>query len=185
MKSIFYITANKYKLLHAKEYVRDSGIEIVGRELEIFEIQSDDLEQVVRKKAYDAWHMLQQPLIVSDSGWEIPALGGFPGPYMKDINNWFKPEDFLNLMKDKPNRSIYLNHMVVVVIAGRFKIFREKSRGEFVGQPKGAGSALDRVVMMDGCDMTIAENQEQGMFSADKSDLWKDIIEYLHDNWRV
>lgn len=176
---IYYITGNKYKLQHAEEYVRGSGIQVIGKELYISEIQSHDIEEVVRRKASDAWEIMKEPLIVSDSGWEIPALNGFPGPYMKDVNEWLGAEDFLNLMRNKQDRSIYLNHYIAVVIAGKSKIFKERARGIFVDEPQGVGSALDRVVMMDGSDCTIALNQEKVMFSADGAPIWQEVIEYL------
>lgn len=35
-----------------------------------------------------------------------PTLGGLPGPHMKFINEWFTPQDFLNLMQGKVGRTI-------------------------------------------------------------------------------
>ena len=34
-------------------------------------------------------------IVVADTSWSIPSLNGFPGGYMKDVAEWFTPEDFI------------------------------------------------------------------------------------------
>lgn len=176
---IYYVTKNKHKLAHAIEYTKRSGIDIEQYQTDIPEIQAPTVQEVVKHKALQAWDDLKQPLIVSDSGWAIPALGGFPGPYMHDINNWFSPEDFLALMRGKQNRTIILNHLIAVVVDGEVKIFTEQTHGHFADQPHGQGSALDQVVIMDGSSKTIAENINQGDTSADGLAIWFEVIKYI------
>lgn len=176
---IYYVTSNKYKLEHAKQFVSGFGLEIVGKKLDIPEIQSQSIEEVVLYKAMAAWSEIKKPLVVSDSGWEIPALGGFPGPYMKDINQWFGSQDFLNLMRDKSDKSIYLNHMMVAVKDGISKVIEQKTWGIIIDEPHGEGSPIDRIVIMDGMSGTIAENQMKSIPSTDDADLWKQIAEYF------
>jgi len=38
---------------------------------------------VLRAKAAEAWRLLERPLVVEESGLELAALGGFPGPLIK------------------------------------------------------------------------------------------------------
>lgn len=179
MQKIYYITSNKYKLEHAVATAVPFGLDIVGHELDIPEIQSNSIREVVLHKAKQAWDVLGKPLVVSDSGWEIPALGGFPGPYMHDINSWFAVEDFINLMRDKQDKSIYLNHLVTAVKDGNPELFPQRIRGVFIEEPQGEGSALDRIVILDGANGTIAQNQAKGLSSTDDSLLWKDVADYF------
>lgn len=179
-KKIYYITGNKYKLEHAKKFSGGFGIELTGKKLDIPEIQSKSVEEVALRKARDAWDLVKKPLVVSDSGWEIPALGGFPGPYMKDVNEWFTSEDFLNLMCDKSDRSVYLNHVMVAVKDGAPKVFTQKYCGTIIDEPHGEGLSLDRIVILDGMSGTIAQNQAKGSASTDDAPLWKSIEEYFN-----
>ncbi|OQB05887.1 MAG: dITP/XTP pyrophosphatase [bacterium ADurb.Bin212] len=179
---IYYVTKNKYKLAHAIEYTKRFGVDIEQYQTDIPEIQAPTVYEVVTHKALRAWDDLKRPLIVSDSGWEIPSLGGFPGPYMHEINNWFSPEDFLALMRDKKERTIILNHYIAVVLGGKVKIFTEQSRGRFINQPRGEGSALDQVVVMGESHKTIAENTNAGNVSADGQAIWKEVVEYILNN---
>lgn len=51
--------------------------------LELPEIQSLDLEAVLRAKGDEAWRQLERSLVVEESGLDLAALGGFPGPLVK------------------------------------------------------------------------------------------------------
>jgi non-canonical purine NTP pyrophosphatase (RdgB/HAM1 family) len=51
--------------------------------LDLPEIQELDLLAVLRAKGEEAWRRLRRPLVVEETGLELPALGGFPGPLVK------------------------------------------------------------------------------------------------------
>ncbi len=52
-------------------------------ELDLPEIQSLDLLDILNEKAEAAWQALRRPLIVEDAGLGLNALNGFPGPLVK------------------------------------------------------------------------------------------------------
>ena len=105
-----------------------------------------------------AYEKAGQPVVVNDSSWEIPALGGFPGGYMKDVANWFTAEDFLALMKDKNDRRIILHDVVAYCDGDKLKVFTFDRYGVFVSEPRGEGVLMNQVVSMEGSGgLTIAE----------------------------
>ena len=85
------------KFNHAKESLAKFGVDLEQKDLDIDEIQSDSISKIAEDKAKKAFAILQEPLVVSDSGWEIPALNNFPGPYMKYVNHWFSVRFFSGL----------------------------------------------------------------------------------------
>ena len=96
--------------------------------------------------------------MVNDSSWDIPALGGFPGGYKKDVANWFTAEDFLALMKDKNDRRIILHDVVAYFDGEQLKLFIYDQTGVFINQPRGEGTSMNQVVSMeDSGGLTIAE----------------------------
>ena len=113
MAILKFATSNNLKFLAATEVCREHNIALEQAALELLEIQSDDGEAIARHKAAAAFEALQTPLVVSDDSWIIPGLNGFPGPYMKYINEWFTPADFLRLSVDLPDRRIILRQEVV------------------------------------------------------------------------
>jgi len=52
-------------------------------DLDLPEIQSLDLAEVLRAKADEARRSLRGPLVVEETGLELAAFGGFPGPLVK------------------------------------------------------------------------------------------------------
>ena len=108
MKTITFITGNPYKLEEAKSVLKGYGIIVEPLQTNIDEIQHHDPLKITEAKVKSAYEKAGRPVVVNDSSWEIPALGGFPGGYMKDVANWFTAEDFLALMKDKNDRRIYI-----------------------------------------------------------------------------
>lgn len=175
MVKIFYITGNKYKLENAKRYAKKLDIDLIQKKLDIEEIQSDSIVEIAKGKAKQAFEIFKKPLIISDSGWKIPALKGFPGPYMHYINNWFSSEDFLALMENKKNKSVILEHVICGISSRGIKILKKEFIGEFVESPKGNGLLSDRVISFRDDKYTIAERENRNEDSVDDTDLWKKI----------
>jgi non-canonical purine NTP pyrophosphatase (RdgB/HAM1 family) len=74
------VTGNRHKVAEAERIV---GRPIEHLALDLPEIQSLDLHEVLEAKAAEAWRRLERPLVVEESGLDLPALGGFPGPLVR------------------------------------------------------------------------------------------------------
>lgn len=182
MKRIFYITGNRYKFKNARRYANRIGFDLVQKKLRIKEIQSGSIENIVKDKAKQAFEVLKKPLIVSDSGWNIPSLRGFPGPYMHYINQWFKSEDFLRLMMSKKDKSIILEHIICAISLKGPKLFKQRIKGKFINQSKGVGLSSDRVIVLGKSKYTIAETQNNNKESVDDTNLWKKVYQWSERN---
>lgn len=178
MKRIFYVTGNSYKFRSAKRYAKRFGFDLGQKKLKIEEIQSESIENIVKEKAKQAFKIIKKPLIVSDSGWNIPSLKGFPGPYMHYINQWFGAEDFLKLMKGKKDKSIILEYVICAISSKGLKLFKKKIKGKFISRPKGKGLSSDRLVVLGKNKYTIAENQNNNRESTDDTDIWRKIYQW-------
>lgn len=158
MKTITFITGNPYKLEEAKSVLKDYGIFVEPLQTNIDEIQHHDPLKITEAKVKSAYEKAGQPVVVNDSSWEIPALGGFPGGYMKDVVGWLMAEDFLALMKDKNDRRIILHDVVAYCDGDKLKVFRFDRYGVFVSEPHGEGVSMNQVVSMEGSGgLTISE----------------------------
>lgn len=161
-KSIIFVTGNAEKVRDVEHVCQDYPVTIEQRKLDIDEIQHHDPLRITEHKARAAYAEVGQPLIVNDSFWTIPALGGFPGGYMKDITAWLSTEDFMNLMKDKSDKSIILTDVNGYFDGTTYKSFKTIRRGKFIDTPRGnSGPAFARVVMMEDDDITISEIFDQ------------------------
>jgi len=157
-KLITFATGNPHKLEEAKSVLKGYGIVVEPLQIDIDEIQHHDPLKITEAKVKAAYEKVGQPVVVNDSSWEIPALGGFPGGYMKDVVGWFTAEDFLALMKDKNDRRIILHDVVAYCDGDKLKVFRFDRDGVFVSKPRGEGVSMNQVVSMEGSGgLTIAE----------------------------
>ena len=80
LDDLVFVTSNLDKLREAEAVLRRK---LDHQALDLPEIQSLDLEQVVRAKASAAWERLQRPVLVEDTALELVGLGGFPGPLIR------------------------------------------------------------------------------------------------------
>ena len=80
LDDLVFVTSNLGKLREA-EAVLGRSLEHCG--LDLPELQTLDLEAVVRDKARAAWKHLERPVLVEDTSLELTGLGGFPGPLIR------------------------------------------------------------------------------------------------------
>jgi XTP/dITP diphosphohydrolase len=106
-------TGNQRKIAEAKVVFDEYGIVFEAFSADIDEIQHHDPTEIAKAKARAAYEEVHRPLVINDSSWSIPALNGFPGGYMKDINQWFTAEDWLSLLKDKEDKSVVLHERTI------------------------------------------------------------------------
>lgn len=162
--SLVCATGNKYKFALAKRACDKFGIKLEQAVIDIDEIQGEDGEKIVSHKAKSAFAQLSRPVVVTDDYWDIPALGGFPGAYMKSMNYWLKPEDFIRLMNGVTGRDVILHEYLAYCDGTETVTFLKDIRGQIMTEPRGKnGATFMKVVSMEGDNgLTLAEVQDAG-----------------------
>lgn len=74
------VTGNRGKIAEARLAL---GLEIDAVEMDLPEIQSLDLLEILTQKAEAAWEIVRRPLVVEEAGLGLLAMNGFPGPLVK------------------------------------------------------------------------------------------------------
>lgn len=165
MKTVYFATTNQEKMLIAQTVCSKFDINVEQTSIDIDEIQGEDPIVIVQDKARRAYESLSKPVIVSDDSWDIPALNGFPGPYMKSINKWFRSDDFLRLMNGINDRTIILHQLLAYYDGTIIKVFSNDIHGKVTDKPRGKNhrSPNMTVTVLDHDNgRTIAEVFEQG-----------------------
>lgn len=137
MNPIYFATTNAEKLLIAQTICTRNNLQVEQVALDIDEIQGENPELIVRDKAARAYEQFQKPVIVSDDSWNVPALNGFPGAYMKSINYWFTPEDFLRLMHGIEDRRVVLQQWLAYTDGATTTLFSNDIPGRFTTEARG------------------------------------------------
>lgn len=181
-KKLYCATGNTQKFTLGKIAFDEQGVDLEQVFIEVDEIQGEDPEAIVTDKARKAFAAVGSPVIVSDDSWSIPALNGFPGAYMKSMNHWLEPTDFLNLMSDKKDRMIYLDQYLAYIDDEGIVIFNKRLHGVVTSSPRGeTGPSIMRIVELEDDGMTIAEMFEAGLANRKnaKRDAWSDAARWF------
>ncbi len=127
LKKILFVTSNKGKVLSLQNRLPIEKFLIIQKQIELVEPQGFSSEEVSIAKAKQAFTQLEQPLVVQDSSLHITALNGFPGIYIKYIQESIGLEGLLKLMDGVQDRSCYFN-LSLTYIEGheKFKVFNKK-----------------------------------------------------------
>ncbi len=157
-------TGNKHKFALAQSAFAKHGINLEQIILDIDEIQGEDAELIVRDKAAKAFAAVGKPVLVTDDSWSIPALGGFPGAYMKSMNHWFTPDDFIRLTNTLTDKTIILQQYLIYQNEYETVLFRHDVPGVVLGEPRGnEGPPISKVVALRGSRYSIAETYDEGI----------------------
>jgi non-canonical purine NTP pyrophosphatase (RdgB/HAM1 family) len=123
MTTIYFATSNKGKVMAFQNRL-PAGFKAEQLIVEIPEVQNKDVEEIVKSKAKIAFEKTGKSLIVQDSAFHIKALAGFPGPYIKYINETIGAKGIIKLMKGIRDREAYFQAALAFVDEkGKIKTF--------------------------------------------------------------
>ena len=162
MNESIYITTNPLKkaeveLLLVKKY--GINVQFITPDFEVLEIQASNCGEVAKFRAKYAAEILQKPVLKSDSGLYIEALGGLPGPYNSYFCNQIGTEKFLKLLANEPNRKARLEHCFAYCEPSKEPIvFIGHSEGYISYEPRGkTGAWHDKFYIPKGENKTLSE----------------------------
>lgn len=180
LASALLVTGNPGKLAEAQ---RLCGVEMQAARLDLPEIQSLDIYEVLRAKALQAFHLLHQPVVIDETGLELAALGGFPGCLVKWMLESVGAEGIARTAHAlaEPRATA---RCALLFFDGSQEIAAEGTTdGTIVLPPRGAGGfGWDPIFQPDGSDKTFAE-----LSAPDKDTLshrgaaWRRLTELLRN----
>lgn len=151
-----FVTGNPNK-------VREAG-EILGLALEpvsvdgLFEIQSPDMDVVVRNKAQQAYSALQCPVMVEDSGLLFHAWNGLPGALVKWFEETVGCQGMLKMINNFDDRGATAICCFAVYDGQNMKIAKGEVNGTLADSIRGGnGFGWDVIFIPEGYEQTYGE----------------------------
>ncbi len=158
MTKITFVTGNKNKADLMSKYL---GVEIEHIKLDLTEIQSLDVEDVVTHKVKEAYSQLKKPVVVEDTFVVYHALGKLPGPFIKFFLHELGTEGICKLVNNYPDKSATASVNFGYYDGKEVKIFSGVMKGIIAPKPKGdRGFGWDPTFIPDGYDKTRGEMTE-------------------------
>jgi non-canonical purine NTP pyrophosphatase (RdgB/HAM1 family) len=179
--NITFITTNTYKFRILQKIGAEFGIDVVQSARETPEIQAFSPVEVAAFSAQWGAKQLGIPVVTVDFGVAIPALGGFPGPFVKYINAWLKPENVLKLLEHVEDRSAIYMKAYAFCAPGEGPITQEAhfpmTMATEVHPTDDPKYMFDRICIPEGSNKTVSEESR-----ADRAARFDDSYrKFLHD----
>jgi len=157
-KNITFITGNQNKADYLAKYL---GFPVQHVKLDLNEIQSLDLKEIVEHKVRQAYEKIKSPVIVEDVSLEFEALNGLPGPFIKFFVDTIPFETMCSMIDGKTRRA--RAKCVFGYYDGKIlKFFEGGLGGEIAETPAGEnGFGWDTIFIPDGYTVTRAQLNEE------------------------
>ncbi|HSW66631.1 MAG TPA: non-canonical purine NTP pyrophosphatase [Bacillota bacterium] len=177
-RSLAFVTGNTRKLQQLRAVCEPLAISIEQLELPVDEIQGNNAHKIALHKAKEAFRLARRPVLVMDEYWNILALRGFPGAYMKDVDKWLRPEDFLALLTGKNDRTIGCTETIVYYDGKRAKAFTKDHWGKVLESLPSDLTTFRQAVVMDGDTRSLAAVEADDVIAQDGS-LWQEFAKWF------
>lgn len=144
---VYFITGNEGKAKYLADFLE---MKIERKKIDLREIQSMDLKEIVREKVREAYKIIQAPVLVEDVALEFKVLNGLPGPFIKFFVDNMKLQEVCDLLKDK-NRQVTARCVFGYFDGKNEEYFEGFLEGGIAKSPKGEnGYGWDPIFIPDG-----------------------------------
>lgn len=158
MANITFITGNQNKADYLAKYL---GHPVDHVKLDLDEIQSLDLRQIVEHKVRQAYNQIEKPVLVEDVSLEFTALGRLPGPFIKWFLDELELEQICSLLNGK-DRTATGRCMFGYYDGERLELLEGFLPGRIAEKPMGDnGFGWDKIFIPDGYKITRASLDEE------------------------
>lgn len=153
MTQITLVTGNSHKRAELQQ-VLPASLQITSKKLDLDEIQSLDIHEIVRHKLRQAYGQVQGPVIIEDVSAELEKLNGLPGPFVKFFNQRLGKGSLYKLAGE--------GRVKIICSMGYYDgkdehIFDGVIKGRIVAPREGEGFGFDFEFIPDGYDKTMSE----------------------------
>lgn len=125
--------------------------------IDIPEIQSLDLDEVITYKVKSAYEKIKKPVMVDDVSLEIKALKGLPGTFVKFFLHTLGTEETVALTSGH-DTTTKVTGAVAIFDGRKLKIFKGIAHGTLSPRDRGNnGFGFDKVFIPQGYKQTYAE----------------------------
>jgi non-canonical purine NTP pyrophosphatase (RdgB/HAM1 family) len=151
-----FVTGNPNKAKEARDIlgIPLEQVEVAG----LFEIQTQDFDELVSHKAQQAYDALHCPILVEDSGLVFHAWNGLPGALVKWFETTVGCEGMLKMLQSFDDRRAKAVCFLAIHDGNKIQIVQGEVEGAIVNEVRGDnGFGWDVLFIPDGYEKTYAE----------------------------
>ncbi len=158
MQTITFITGNQRKADYLARYL---WFPIEHKKMDLDEIQSLNLREIVEHKVKQAYDKIKIPILVEDVSLEFTALGRLPGPFIRFFVEEMSMEQICSLLDGKERFAI-ARCMFGYYDGIHLEVFEWEMKGTIAKKPAGNGGyGFDQIFIPEWYTVTRAELGEE------------------------
>lgn len=155
---IRFLSGNEHKLNEAREILSRVGIEVISVQEKIEELQTEDVEKLIRDKLTKAFSIIGKPLFVEHTGLYLPGMNGLPAGLTQIFWDRLQADSFAKLVQGLEDRSVTAKTIIGYCDGQQIHIFSGEVNGTVPSTPSGTREfQWDCVFVPDGSKETFAE----------------------------
>lgn len=182
MKQPVFITGNQNK---ADFLAKHLGHSVEHVKLDLDEIQSLNLEEIVEHKVRQAYQKIGRPVLVEDIAFSLDSLGGkLPGPFIKWFIDEIGFEQLCRLADADTKRGATTSVCYGFFDGHEVKLFKGSLRGNVPQHPRGKdGFGWNCIFIPEGSTKTNAEmdDKETEKYSLRTATVYPQLKIFLAD----
>ena len=155
---IRFVSSNVNKIREVEEILAPVGVSVVPAEIKIEEIQTENVERLVRDKVLKAFARIGRPLFVEHTGLHLPGLNDLPGGLTQIFWDILQADSFVSLVKHLGSPIVTAKTVIGYCDSRSIMYFNGEVAGRVPETPAGNRDfQWDCVFVPDGYTQTFAE----------------------------
>jgi len=155
---IRFVSRNQFKIEETKEIMLGSGIDIIPFNRKIEELQTLDVQSLVKDKLMKAFSLIGRPLFVEHTGLYIKYLNEFPAGLTQIFWDSLEADKFAELIGNLPDTTVLAKTTIGYCDGKQIYYFEGEVSGNIVNTPRGSRNfQWDCVFLPSGGRQTFAE----------------------------
>lgn len=132
-----FMSGNEYKVAEVKRILTTSGVDIVPVSMKIEELQTEDVERLVRDKLTKAFEAIGRPLFVEHTGLYLSGLNGLPAGLTQIFWDKLEADRFVDLVAGLGDDGVIAETMIGYCDGYEVHLFRGTVEGTVPRVPAG------------------------------------------------
>jgi XTP/dITP diphosphohydrolase len=155
---IRFLSGTGYKIAEASAILGAANVQVVPVKIDIPELQTPDVELIVRDKTLKAFGRLGHPLFVEQTGLYLDRMNGFPGGLTRVFWDALGPEKMCQLFGIGDETGVVARTRIGYCDGRKIHQFEGSIRGRIAVEPRGdRGFQWDCVFIPEDHNQTFAE----------------------------
>lgn len=183
MAKLYFVTGNQKKFEELQEIVKDDEMNLDIFPLKIYELQTDDVEELIKKKAFEAYKKIRRPLLVEHTMLEIDAFNQLPGPQTNYMYSRLGYKTIIEFCDYKNEYGANAESVFCYCDGKKYVVAKEKIRGRIRNNVKPDNDAFEWDIIFEPDDdnsekKTFAKMDDKNVRSM-RAKAWKSLKEKL------